>query len=68
MRLRLPFAEEENFELEQRGEELTVAVKNERRRFSLPDVLKGREVEGARFQDGELVLDFREDIAGWQAL
>ncbi len=61
LRLKLTFAEKENLELEQRGDELMIAVKNERRRLTLPDVLKGREVAGAKFEEGELTVVFNSE-------
>lgn len=59
LKLSLPFAEKEEIDLETSGMELMITVKNERRCFLLPDMLKGKEVIGARFQEGWLVVRFQ---------
>ncbi len=58
LRLWLPFAEKEEINLEASGRELIVTVRNEKRRFILPDTLKGKEVSGAGFWDGWLAVRF----------
>ncbi len=56
LRLRLPEAEKTQLDLRQDGTDLIVAYRNEQRRIALPDSVAGREVAGARYADGELVL------------
>lgn len=58
LKLSLPFAEKEETVLEASGSELIVTVRNEKRRFMLPDTLKGKEVSGAAFRDGWLEVRF----------
>lgn len=58
LKLSLPFAEKEEIDLEAVSGELIITVRNEKRRFLLPDPLKGKEVAGARFQDGWLQVSF----------
>lgn len=58
LKLSLPFAEKEEMELAFHGGELFLNVKNERRRFLVPDSLKGKDVTGARFEDGWLQVRF----------
>ena len=58
LKLSLPFAEKEETVLEASGSELVVTVRNEKRRFMLPDTLKGKEVSGAAFRDGWLEVRF----------
>ena len=38
--------------------DLMITVKNEKRRFTLPDMLKGKEAAGARLQEGWLEARF----------
>lgn len=59
LKLSLPFAEKEEIDLEASGTELMITVKNERRRFMIPDMLKGKEVTGARFHEGWLMVKFQ---------
>ena len=58
LRVYLPFAEKEEIEMETSGEELVITVRNEKRRFTLPDMLKGKEAAGARLQEGWLEVRF----------
>lgn len=61
LKLSLPFAEKEEIDLEETGAELIITVRNERRRFVLPDMLKGKEVSGAKFQEGWLEVKYAAD-------
>ena len=54
----LPFFELKDMELLQKGDELTLTIKNERRKFILPSKLKSREVQGAKYENGVLKLRF----------
>jgi len=54
----LPFAEKEEMVLEQKGEDMIITIKNERRIYTLPDVVKGREIERAKLEDGQLQVQF----------
>lgn len=56
--LNLPFATKEQFELSQKGDELLLQINNERRCFTLPDVIKGKEVESASYEEGWLNIRF----------
>jgi arsenite-transporting ATPase len=56
--LNLPFATKDQFELSQKGDELLLQINNERRCFTLPDILKGKEVEGASYEEGWLNIRF----------
>ena len=44
--------------MEQQDQELVVGIKNERRRFPLPEEFKDKEIEGASFEDGYLKIRF----------
>lgn len=54
LRILLPFAEKEELDLSQNGNELILAVKNEIRRFPLPNELRDSDIRGARFEGGYL--------------
>jgi arsenite-transporting ATPase len=58
MEINLPFAEKEEMDLNQKGGEIILSIKNERRRFLLPDVLKNKEVRSAKYEDGKLRIKF----------
>ena len=58
LRIYLPFAEKDELLLEQRENELIVGIKNERRRFPVPEEFKEMEVGGASFEDGYLIIKF----------
>ncbi len=57
-KISLPFFELKDLELLQKGDELTLIIKNERRRFILPSKLKKKEVQGAKYENGILKLSF----------
>lgn len=57
-KIALPFFELKDMDLLQKGDELTLVIKNERRRFILPNKLKNKEVQSAKYEDGMLKLIF----------
>ena len=58
LRIYLPFAEKDELLLEQQENELRVGIKNERRRFPVPEEFKEKEVGGASFEEGYLIIKF----------
>ena len=56
----LPFAKKDELILEQDRGEITVGVKNERRRFPIPAEFVARDIEGAGFENGYLNIRFGE--------
>jgi arsenite-transporting ATPase len=54
----LPFFELKDMELSQKGDELTLIIRNERRKFILPGKLKNKEVQSAKYEEGLLKLTF----------
>lgn len=54
----LPFFNLKDMELSQKEDELTLVIKNERRKFILPSKLKNKEVQSAKYEDGMLKLIF----------
>ncbi len=58
LRIYLPFAEKEEMKLEQNRNELIVGVKNESRKFPMPEAFSGMEIEGAKFENGYLNIRF----------
>ncbi|MBR6238404.1 MAG: ArsA family ATPase, partial [Lachnospiraceae bacterium] len=57
----LPFASKDELILEQEKGEISVGVKNERRRFPIPAGLSGLDIAGAAFEDGYLNIRFGEE-------
>lgn len=57
-KIMLPFFELKDMDLTQKGDELTLIIKNERRKFILPNKLKNKEVQSAKYEDGCLKLIF----------
>lgn len=54
LHIKLPEADKADLDLQQDGHDLLLAYRNEHRRIALPEV--GKEVVGARYSDGELVV------------
>lgn len=57
-RIKLPFVNKEEMDLIQNGDELTIAIKNEKRTFVVPKKLQSKCVSGARYEDGMLNIIF----------
>ncbi|MBF4695577.1 ArsA family ATPase [Fusibacter ferrireducens] len=60
MEIYLPFAEKSEMDLGQNNGEIQIAVKNEKRCFALPDVVKGKAIESAKFENGTLTIAFAQ--------
>ena len=58
LRIYLPFADKQELELEQQGREIMVGIRNESRRFPLPEEFTDREIASARFANGYLNIRF----------
>ena len=58
MRILLPFADKRELDLRQDKNEIVLSVKNETRRFPLPVDLYDKEITGAKFIDGYLLINF----------
>ena len=58
MEIMLPFVDKKEMDLNQIGGEIVLSIKNERRRFLLPDVLKNKKVQSAKYEDGKLRISF----------
>lgn len=56
--MELPFAQKTEMDLGQRGEDLLIMIKNERRIYTLPDALKGKQIKRAKFDEGRLAIFF----------
>lgn len=57
-RINMPFVNKEELKLSQKGDEITISVKNERRSFILPAKLHTREITRAKYDDGRLNIHF----------
>ena len=58
MKILLPFADKRELDLRQDKNEIVLSVKNETRRFPLPVNLYEKEITGAKFIDGYLLINF----------
>lgn len=58
MEIKLPLADKSEMELVQKGGEIHVSIKNEKRCFSLPDMVKGLEISSAKLEHGILTISF----------
>lgn len=58
MKILLPFADKRELDLKQDKNEIVLSVKNETRRFPLPVNLYEKEITGAKFIDGYLLINF----------
>lgn len=58
MEISLPHASKEEMDLSQKGGEVCISIKNEKRCFMLPDCVKGAEISGAKLEDGRLLITF----------
>jgi arsenite-transporting ATPase len=57
-RIALPFFNLKDMDLTQKGDELVLVIKNERRKFVLPGRLRNKEIQSAKYEDGMLKLVF----------
>ncbi|HUU89575.1 MAG TPA: ArsA family ATPase [Phycisphaerae bacterium] len=60
----LPNLDRSSLDIQRKGRELLIAAGGHSRVFALPDTLAEREVEGATYTDGDLVVSFAEDGQG----
>lgn len=56
--INMPFVDKRELGLSQRGDELTLTIKNEKRSFALPKKLCSKEVKGAQYKEGHLEIHF----------
>ncbi|EMS71629.1 ArsA family ATPase [Ruminiclostridium cellobioparum] len=56
--INMPFVDKKELKLSQKGDEITISIKNERRCLVLPAKLQPMEITGAKYEDGRLNLHF----------
>lgn len=56
--INMPFVDKRELKLSQKGDEITISVKNERRSFVLPTKLQSKDISGAKYDDGKLIIHF----------
>jgi len=54
----MPFVDKKELKLSQKGDEITISIKNERRCFVLPIKLQSKEIIGAKYDEGKLNIHF----------
>ncbi|BBF43409.1 arsenical pump-driving ATPase [Lachnospiraceae bacterium KM106-2] len=57
--LHVPFQRIEDMDLYQKGEELHLTIQNEHRKFMLSDDFKNKEIHGAKYREGCLIISFQ---------
>ncbi len=58
--INMPFVDKKELKLSQKGDEITISIKNERRCLVLPAKLQPLEITGAKYEDGRLNLHFAQ--------
>jgi len=56
--INMPFVDKKDLQLSQKGDEITISIKNERRCFALPTKLHSMEITGAQYEEGWLNIRF----------
>jgi len=56
--INMPFVDKNELKLSQKGDEITISIKNERRSFVLPTKLQSKEITSAKYNDGKLNIHF----------
>ena len=56
--INMPFVDKKELKLFQKGDEITISIKNERRSFALPTKLQFKEITCAKYNDGKLNIHF----------
>ncbi len=56
--LNIPFVDKKDMDMSQKGNELMIQIKNEKRCFTLPDMLKNKTIQGAKYLEGQLYIKF----------
>ena len=54
LRINMPFIDKKELKLSQKGDEITISIKNERRSLILPTKLQTKEITSAKYNDGAL--------------
>ncbi|MBL4931933.1 ArsA family ATPase [Clostridium paridis] len=58
LRINMPFIDKKELKLSQKGDEITISIKNERRSLILPNKLQSKEIASAKYNDGSLNIYF----------
>lgn len=56
--INMPFVDKKELNLYQKGDELSISIKNEKRNFLLPKSLHSKEIDKANYEDGKLIIHF----------
>lgn len=56
--IKMPFVNKKDLNIYQKGDELSVAVKNEKRNIILPKKLLNKEITTAQYEEGKLIIHF----------
>ncbi len=61
LRILLPFASKGEMDLRQNENEIILSIKNETKRFMVPEEFENAQIERAQFEEGNLVIVFQEN-------
>jgi arsenite-transporting ATPase len=56
--INMPFVDKKELNLSQKGDEITISIKNERRSFVLPTKLQAKEILNAKYNESKLYIYF----------
>lgn len=56
--INMPFVDKKELSLSQKGDEITISIKNEKRSFVLPKKLQSKGIVNAKYDDGKLNIHF----------
>jgi arsenite/tail-anchored protein-transporting ATPase len=57
-KIKMPFVDKKELNLLQKGDEMSISIKNEKRNFILPRKLHCKEISKANYTDGTLIIQF----------
>lgn len=58
LKIKMPFIDKRELGISQKGDQLTISVKNEKRSLILPNKLLSKTIQGARYQENNLEIYF----------
>lgn len=58
LKINMPFIDKKELNLYQKGDEISISIKNEKRSFVLPRKLHSKEIKKANYAEGKLVIAF----------
>lgn len=63
LKIKMPFVDKKELNLFQKGDEISISIKNEKKSFILPRKLQSKEITKANYIDGKLVIEFNNTLS-----